>query len=109
MNDAQKCTYTVFWSDEDACFIATVAEFPSLSHADDTQLSALEGIVSLVEGVLEDYQSDGEEPPTPLGSRTYSGRFALRMTPETHRWVAMQAAQEGVSINRYINSKLAMV
>ncbi len=104
--EATQYTYRVFWSDEDACFIATVAEFPSLSFVADSQVDALQGAVVLVHDVLEDMRSDGEMPPTPLGVRTYSGKFPLRMTPDQHRRVAMEAAEAHISINQLLVSRI---
>ncbi|MFR1168403.1 MAG: toxin-antitoxin system HicB family antitoxin [Adlercreutzia equolifaciens] len=42
----------------------------------------------------------GEEAPTPLASRTYSGKFALRIPPEKHRELAIEAAEQHVSLNQ---------
>uniref|UniRef100_UPI00198239DE toxin-antitoxin system HicB family antitoxin n=1 Tax=Scrofimicrobium canadense TaxID=2652290 RepID=UPI00198239DE len=44
--------------------------------------------------------------PVPLGERRYSGKLSLRLTPEQHRRVAVQAAQQNVSINRYIAARV---
>ena len=36
-----------------------------------------------------------------------SGKFMLRVPPETHRMLAIQAAESGVSLNRLVASKLS--
>lgn len=64
---ADEYTYRVFWSDEDEGYVATVAEFPSLSHIADHQQDALSGLVGLVGDVLSDMTEAGEQPPTPWG------------------------------------------
>ncbi|WP_279305852.1 toxin-antitoxin system HicB family antitoxin [Pusillimonas noertemannii] len=46
--------------------------------------------------------------PEPFADRTYSGQFRVRVTPEVHRKLAMQAAEAGVSMNLLASSKLAM-
>lgn len=38
----------------------------------------------------------------------YSGKFQVRITPERHRMLAIQAAEQNVSLNRYISDKLAV-
>ena len=38
---------------------------------------------------------------------TYSGRFLVRLPPETHRQLAIKAAEEGVSLNRLVSTRLA--
>lgn len=94
---ADMYTYRVFWSGEDGAFVASVSEFPSLSNVADSQKEALNGLSELVADVLADMRESGEQPPVPLGCRTYSGKYALRMTPEQHRRVVMEAAEQGVS------------
>ena len=106
MARADEYTYRVFWSGEDGAFVATVAEFPSLSCVEDSQIEALAGLVSLVDDVIADIEGSGEEPPVPLGMKAFSGRFALRMTPEQHRRLAMEAAEEHVSINQLLVSRI---
>jgi len=49
----------------------------------------------------------GEDIPKPLAEKTYSGKFMVRVPPEKHRNMAIKAAEEGVSLNRYISSKLS--
>ena len=44
--------------------------------------------------------------PTPLASRTYSGKFALRIPPEKHRELAIEAAEQHVSLNQLVVSRL---
>ena len=51
-------------------------------------------------------ESGGEKIPAPLALQKYSGKFQVRTTPEMHRQLAMQAAEAGVSLNRFINSRL---
>lgn len=106
MSDAREYTYRVFWSDEDNGFVATVAEFPSLSCCETSQDRALRGIVDVVSAALELLAQDGREAPVPLGRRRYSGHLSLRIPPEKHRRVAIEAAEEGVSINQLICSRI---
>ena len=48
-----------------------------------------------------------EEPiPAPLAERSYSGRFVVRVPPETHRELVIQAAEEAVSLNRLVSTRL---
>ncbi|MCF6807214.1 type II toxin-antitoxin system HicB family antitoxin [Thiotrichales bacterium 19S9-12] len=52
-------------------------------------------------------QKSKEEIPLPLAEKNYSGKFMVRVTSETHRSLAIQAAEEGISLNRLVSSKLA--
>ena len=104
---AEKYTYRVRWSDEDSEFVATVAEFPSLSWLDKSQVEALLGLVQMVEEVILDMESAGEKVPIPFGERTYSGNIRLRMPPKQHRELVLRAAEEGVSLNRLLCSLIS--
>jgi predicted HicB family RNase H-like nuclease len=42
-----------------------------------------------------------------LSDRHYSGEFRVRIPPEVHRTLALQAAEQGVSLNRLASAKLA--
>ncbi|WP_208442511.1 type II toxin-antitoxin system HicB family antitoxin [Bartonella raoultii] len=99
-------TYRVFWSPEDEEYVGLCAEFPSLSWLDAQAEKALKGIMDLVSEIVEDMQHNGEQVPIPLSHGKYSGKFQLRIPPELHRQLAIQAAENGVSLNRYISSKL---
>ncbi len=107
MIDHKHYTYRVTWSAEDGEYVALCAEFPSLSFLADGNAKALKGMVQLVGEVVEDMLDTGETVPTPLATREYSGKFQLRIPPETHRHLAIKAAEQGVSLNRYVSSKLA--
>jgi predicted RNase H-like HicB family nuclease len=107
MTDARHYTYRVSWSDGDGEFIATVAEFPSLSWLDPGQAEALAGLVEVVAGVVADMARSSEPVPQPLAERRYSGRFNVRVPESLHRELAIAAAEQGVSLNRLVSDKLA--
>ena len=99
-------TYCITWSSEDGEHLGLCVEFPSLSWLAPTPREALVGIQELVKGVISDMQETGESPPEPLADRTYSGRFVVRIPPETHRALVIKAAEEGVSLNRLVSARL---
>lgn len=107
MTTADHYTYRLTWSAEDEAYVATAAEFPSLSWLADDREEALRGLEALLSDVLEDLRSNGEEIPMPLADRAYSGRFQVRIPPEVHRRLATEAAEQGVSLNRLVSSRLA--
>ena len=45
--------------------------------------------------------------PEPITDHTYSGKFIVRIPPEFHRALAVQAAEQGVSLNRLVSARLA--
>ncbi len=83
------------------------AEFPSLSWLADSQEAALRGIRNVVVEVVADMQSNNEPIPQPLALRSYSGKFTVRIPPDVHRNLVMQAAEADVSVNRFVSAKLS--
>lgn len=106
MIDCKRYTYCVIWSEEDQEFVGLVAEFPSLSYLHEKQAEALKGIVDLVEEIVADMTANGETLPEPLSEKHYSGKLLLRLTPELHQKLAIEAQEENISLNRYIIGKL---
>jgi predicted HicB family RNase H-like nuclease len=105
--DVRHYSYALAWSSDDHEYVATVAEFPSLSWLDADQDAALGGIRRLVGEVVDDLVESGEPVPVSFGERRFSGEFRLRTTPDMHRRLTIGAAQQGVSLNRYVNSLLS--
>ena len=106
MTNIEHYTYRVTWSVEDDEFVGLVAEFPSLSWLDPDQVGALKGIRALVVEVVNDLEASRETVPQPFAERPYSGEFKLRIPPELHRALAIRAAEENVSLNRLVSSRL---
>ncbi len=100
-------TYRVTWSEEDGEYVGLCAEFPSLSWLEKTPEKALLGIRKLVRETVADLKRNDEPVPEPISTRSYSGKFVVRVPPEVHRMLAMKAAESGVSINRLVSSKLS--
>jgi len=103
----EKYTYRVTWSEEDEEFVGLCSEFPSLSWLAETSEETLRGIHSAVKECLEDMLESGEEIPIPISSRNYSGKFMVRIPPEVHRHLALEAIEAGVSLNRIASAKLS--
>jgi len=87
--------------------VGLCAEFPSTSWLARTPEAALKGIRLVVSEAVADMVKTGETPPTPLAEKHYSGEFRVRIPPQVHRALALQAAEEGVSLNRLASAKLA--
>ncbi len=102
-----KYTYRVTWSEEDQEHVGLCVEFPSLSWLAATPEAALKGIRKVVAEVVQDMQANGESVPEPIAHKQYSGKFMVRVPPEVHRRLAIQAAESGVSLNRLASAKLS--
>ena len=104
--DVTRYTYRVTWSVEDGEFVATCLELPSLSWLAGTQEEALAGLRDVVAEVVADLADSGEPVPDPLSVRWYSGKFNLRVGEQLHRRLAMEAAEEHLSLNQYVIRRL---
>lgn len=57
-----------------------------------------------IEVYLEYCTRKGRPPQKP-----FSGSFNVRMTPDVHQQIAMRAAHDGVSLNKWVTGALAKV
>jgi predicted HicB family RNase H-like nuclease len=103
---ADHYTYRVTWSAEDGEHVGLCAEFPSLSWLAQTPEEALAGIRQVVAESVADMRTNNEAIPEPIAERNYSGEFKVRIPPQAHRSLVIQAAEQGVSLNRLASSKL---
>lgn len=100
-------TYRVTWSAEDGEHVGLCAEFPSLSWLAKTPERALTGIRGVVAECVKDMEANAEQVPEPIAERRYSGEFKVRIPPQQHRRLAIEASEQGVSLNRLVSAKLA--
>ncbi len=102
-----KYTYRVTWSNDDSEYVGLCTEFPSISWLAATPEAALKGVCKLVDEVVGDMVRNGEAVPEPIATKHFSGKFMVRVPPELHRELAIQAADAGVSLNRIASAKLS--
>ena len=102
-----KFTYRITWSEDDAEYVGLCVEFPSLSWLAQSPEAALKGVCKLVNEVVVDMQNNGETIPEPLATKHFSGKFMIRVPPEVHRQLTIQAVEAGVSLNRLASAKLS--
>ena len=100
-------TYRVTWSDDDQEYVGLCAEFPSLSWLARSPEASLRGIRGVVADVVADMKRSKEPIPEPLATRNFSGKFMVRVPPDVHRDLTVEAAEAGVSLNRLATVKLA--
>ena len=104
---SDRYTYRITWSEDDREFVGLCLEFPSLSWLAKNPEAALKGIRRVVKEAVQEMESHGESPPAPISGRSYSGKFIVRIPPEVHRALAIKAAEQGISLNRFISARLA--
>jgi hypothetical protein len=67
---------------------------------------ALAGIRGVVADVIADMRTTGELIPEPLATKRFSGRFMVRIPPEVHRRLVIEAMEAGISLNRLASARL---
>ena len=87
--------------------LARCLEFPSLAAHGSTVEGALKEIEKVVEEAIAWMQEENEEIPEPFGLKRYKGNLTLRVPVEVHRNLSIKSAEEGVSVNQYILSKIS--
>jgi len=105
-DNLDKYTYRIEWSEEDQAHIGRCLEFPSLTVHAKTAEKALKEIELIVEETIKWMLEEKEQVPEPYGLKKFKGNLTLRISPEMHRYLAIRSAEENVSINQYILSKL---
>ncbi|PIU49795.1 MAG: toxin-antitoxin system HicB family antitoxin [Desulfobacterales bacterium CG07_land_8_20_14_0_80_52_14] len=106
-NEFEKYTYRIEWSEEDHCHVARCLEFPSLAAHGDTIEEVLREIKYVVVESLKWMREEGETVPKPLGLKKFKGHLSLRIPPEKHRELVIRCAEEGISLNQFILSRLS--
>ena len=101
-----KYTYRVEWSEEDSIHIARCLEFPSLMAHGNTMEQALQEINKVVREAVDWMKEENEKVPEPFGVKKYKGNLTLRVPSEVHKNLVIRSAEEGVSVNQYILSKI---
>ena len=101
-----KYSYHVAYNSEDDIYIALCAELPDLMAHGNTQEQALKEVKTAVLGVLKWLKKEKQAFPKPLCLRDFSGHFRIRMSPEKHRKIAMEASLQKISMNQLIVNKL---
>lgn len=107
MIEQDRYMYRVTWSEEDEEYLGLCTEFSSLSWLANSPEDALRGIRQVVSDVIADMQANGESIPEPLTTKKYSGKFLLRIPPDLHRRLALEAAEAGISLNRLASAKIS--
>lgn len=97
----------LFWSNEDAGYIALIPELPYLSAFGDDPEEAVREAQVAASLVVEVMTEHGEALPEPQILTSFSGQMRVRMPRTLHQKLAGRARMEDVSLNTLIVSLLA--
>jgi predicted RNase H-like HicB family nuclease len=96
----------VFWSEEDAAFVAVCPELRTVSAFGGTYEEAVKELRAAIQGAVEVYQSEGWPLPETYTEEGYSGQLRVRMPKSLHARLAEEAQREDVSLNTLIVTRL---
>ena len=87
--------------DSGSYYFATVRELDGCMSHGSTYEEAFANVQEAMKGWIETKLDNGFPVPAPIDDTQYSGRFVLRLPKSLHARLAMEARQEGVSLNQY--------
>ena len=87
-------------------FCARMTELKSLYVEETTVKKAYDQAIEEIKVFKDHYDKQGLEFPKPLTDQEFSGDLRVRLGSDLHREIAIEAAKEGLSLNKYIISKL---
>jgi predicted HicB family RNase H-like nuclease len=96
----------VEWSDEDGCFVGRIPGLAAGGVHGDDEAKVYRELCDVAEEWIEILEKDGKPLPEPTAGRKFSGRFVVRVDPETHQSAALRAAASGLSLNQYVATTL---
>jgi predicted HicB family RNase H-like nuclease len=100
-------TYRAEWSAEHGEYVGRCLELAWLSRWAPTMLQSIADVEQAADEYIAECEALGEEAPAPLTQRKYSGKFVVRTSPALHARLAVEAAEQNVSMNQWAVQKLA--
>ncbi len=97
---------SIYWSADDAAFIALSPDFPGLSAFGGTPEDAAREATAALAAMLDSLREDGGDVPQPRLLPTHSGQLRIRIPKTLHTRLALEAERQGVSLNALIASFL---
>ena len=100
----------IFWSEEDAGYIADAPDLPGCSAWGATESDAAREAQDAIAAWVQAAVAAGKSVPVPRvvqALEAYSGKFLVRVPRSLHARLARRAAQEGVSLNQFLTCVLA--
>lgn len=90
-------------------FYGKILELEGCQSTGDTLDELYENLNEAMEGYIELKLERHLPVPEPKDVEEYSGKFNLRLPKSLHKRLAVEAAQEGVSLNQYAVYKLSQI
>jgi predicted HicB family RNase H-like nuclease len=104
---AKRYLKIVEWSAEDQCYIGSAPPLIGQSCHGSSEAEVLAHLQTIVEDWIETLIREGRPLPASTANRKFSGKFVVRLSPETHRKDAIKAMARGDSLNQYVARTLS--
>ncbi len=100
-------TYRLQWLPDYGEYLGTCVEMPYMRRQAATAQLAVTAIEEAVDEYISGLRRTGDDVPQPLSERNFSGTMVVRTSPELHARLALEADEQGVSMNQWIVQKLS--
>ncbi len=90
------------YDEVDRLFFGRVINTKDIISFDGTTVEELQqSFEAVIDEYLEDCKQEGKEP-----DKAYSGQFNLRISPELHRKISIEAKKQNLSLNSFVEETL---
>ena len=99
MKIANQYIKLVEWSEEDQCYVGSSPGFigPCCHGSDEAKV--YKELCKIVEEWVEIHETEGLPLPESFASKSFSGKFVIRVGKELHKALAIKAVKSGESLN----------
>ena len=91
----------VEWSEEDQCYVGRCPELMLGGIHGNNEQKVFAELCAVIDEWIAISEKDGDELPSGMAGKRYSGKFNLRLGKELHERLAIEAVKEGKSLNAY--------
>lgn len=95
----------VEWSEEDRCYIGSAPPLIGQCCHGDDEVEVYRQLGVIVDEWVEIFAKEGRPLPE-VAKKDYSGKFVVRVSPEVHKAAVIRAAQQGRSLNSFVEQAL---
>jgi predicted HicB family RNase H-like nuclease len=93
------------YDEVDRLFFGRVINTRDIISFDGTTVEELQqSFEAVIDEYLEDCQQEGKEP-----DKVFSGQFNLRISPELHRQISIEAKKKNLSLNSFVEEALKKI
>ncbi len=96
----------IVWSPDDESYVVNVPELPGCMTHGATVREAVDMAAEAIGVYIDSLKARKLPVPVPFSEKKFSGKIPLRIEPALHRNLMFKAELAGVSLNKFIETKL---